>query len=196
MISIWNWFRHLEPKKHANYLDHIPVGGAKTTCLHFATGWCAKDDPKRCLIQFGMRNPCEIRPKEESHHQDGLKHLLGQGDFHPKINGDEFHERNLRMESTSNWPAWQPKELANSIVLMVYVQLEHDSFVGLVFLNWFQFWKIMSTNKWCSIFLRGFHAIIKGTAQIKQIRLRKKGQNRRFLPTDKYIYIYNMFFLH
>jgi len=25
-------------KKHANYLDHIPVGGAKTTCLHFATG--------------------------------------------------------------------------------------------------------------------------------------------------------------
>jgi len=56
-----------------------------------------------------MGNPCEFRPKEGSHHQDGLKHLLGQGDLHPKINGDEFHERNSRM-------AWQPKELANSIV--------------------------------------------------------------------------------
>ena len=46
----------------------------------------------------------------------------------------------------------------------------------------------MSTNKWCSIFLRGFHTIIKGTAQIKQIRLGKQGQNRRFLLTNIYFY--------
>ena len=46
----------------------------------------------------------------------------------------------------------------------------------------------MSTNKWCSIFLRGFHTIIKGTAQIKQIRLGKQGQNRRFLLTNIYIF--------